>query len=232
MPAHPVALELIRRAGIPVAAPSANLFGHISPTTAQHVLDDLEGRIDAVVDAGATAHGVESTVLDPSASPMVLYRPGAVTAEQICAVAGRVEVFRAGPELLKTPLEALPSPGVGLRHYAPNARLVLVEGPLETLDHRLAEAARNCPGERVGMLLPNELAGMGEIAGARVYAWGQWNAPEQMAHELYAGLRALDAAGCTVILCAAPPEDGIGAAIRDRLRKAAHPTGEQGKPGC
>ena len=76
MPAHPVALELIRRAGVPVAAPSANLFGHISPTTAEHVLADLDGRIDAVLDAGPTDHGVESTVLDPCRSPMVIYRPG------------------------------------------------------------------------------------------------------------------------------------------------------------
>jgi L-threonylcarbamoyladenylate synthase len=225
MPAHPVALQVIGRAGVPVAAPSANLFGHISPTTAQHVLDDLDGRIDAVVDAGPTPHGVESTVLDPSTSPMVIYRPGAVTAEQICAVAGRVELFPTGPELLETPVEALPSPGVGLRHYAPKARLVLVDGPLNSLDHRLAEAARMWPGERVGMLLPNELAGAG-VEGARVYAWGRWDAPEEMAHELYAGLRALDAAGCTVIVCAAPPEHGIGTAIRDRLRKAAHVIGE------
>ncbi len=83
MPRHPVALEVMRRAGVPVAAPSANLFGHTSPTTAAHVLEDLDGRIDAVLDAGATAHGVESTVLDCGQNPMVIYRPGAVTAEQI-----------------------------------------------------------------------------------------------------------------------------------------------------
>ena len=85
MPAHPVALELIRLAGVPVAAPSANLFGHISPTTAAHVLEDLDGRIDAVLDAGPTAHGVESTVSIPL-RPHAIYRPGAVTAEQIRAV--------------------------------------------------------------------------------------------------------------------------------------------------
>src|ERR1700734_3017565 len=83
MPAHPVVLEVIRMAGVPVAAPSANSFGHISPTTAEHVLEDLDGRIDAVLDAGPTIHGVESTVLDPCRNPMVIYRPGAVTAVQI-----------------------------------------------------------------------------------------------------------------------------------------------------
>jgi L-threonylcarbamoyladenylate synthase len=80
MPGHPVALEVIRRAGVPVAAPSANRFGHTSPTTAEHVLEDLDGRIDAVLDAGPTAFGVESTVLDPNGSPILVYRPGAVTA--------------------------------------------------------------------------------------------------------------------------------------------------------
>src|ERR1700678_4369698 len=83
MPGHPVALEVIRRAGVPVAAPSANRFGHTSPTTTEHVLEDLDGRIDAVVDAGPTALGVESTVLNPNASPMVIYRPGAITLEQV-----------------------------------------------------------------------------------------------------------------------------------------------------
>ena len=138
MPAHPVALELIRRAGVPVAAPSANTFGHISPTTADHVLDDLDGRIDAVLDAGPARQGVESTVLDPCQSPMVIYRPGAVTAAQIRDTAGAVEVFHGSQALVEAPQSALPSPGVGLRHYAPKARLVLVVGlqtPLQSWVH-------------------------------------------------------------------------------------------------
>jgi L-threonylcarbamoyladenylate synthase len=224
MPAHPVALELIRRAGVPVAAPSANTFGRTSPTTAAHVLEDLDGRIDAILDAGPAEHGVESTVLDPCQSPMVIYRPGAVTAVQIREVAGAVEVFRAGRELHRTPREALPSPGVGLRHYAPKARLVLVDAPLETLPARLAEEAIRWPGERLGLMLPDEVAAPFEAAA--VYAWGRWAAPKTMARDLYSGLRALDALGCTVILCPLPPAEGIGAAMRDRLRKAG--SGEQG----
>jgi L-threonylcarbamoyladenylate synthase len=220
MPSHPVALELIRRAGIPVAAPSANAFGRISPTTAAHVLEDLDGRIDAVLDAGPTAHGVESTVLDPCQSPMVIYRPGAVTAAMIQETAGAVEVFRSGGKLKKTPREALPSPGVGLRHYAPKARLVLVESPLDELGARLAEAAQGWPGERVGVMLPAEIAA--PAGAAAVYSWGRWAAPEELARELFAGLRALDAQGCGVILCPLPPAEGIGAAIRDRLKKAGN----------
>jgi len=219
VPSHPVALELIRRAQVPVAAPSANRFGHISPTTAQHVLDDLEGRIDAVVDAGPSQRGVESTVLDPST--MVIYRPGAVTAEQIGAVAGPVEMYRSTEALRETPAEALPSPGVGIRHYAPRARLVLVDAPLEELGTRLAKVARGIHGERIGVMLPDGVDVPGGLAECRIVAWGAWSKPDEMAHDLYAGLRTLDQQGCTVILCPLPAAEGIGAAIRDRLNKAA-----------
>ena len=219
MPGHPVALELIRRAGIPVAAPSANLFGHTSPTTAAHVLDDLDGRIDAVLDGGATDHGVESTVVDPGQSPMVIYRPGAVTTVQIRDTAGAVEEFRSGPVLVETPQAALPSPGVGLRHYAPRARLILVDAALGELPARLAEEASHWPEGQIGVMLPAEVHV--QIAGAVVYPWGRWAAAEELAHGLYAGLRWLDSQGCAVILCPLPVEEGIGAALRDRLRKAA-----------
>ncbi len=224
MPLHPVALELIRRAGVPVAAPSANRFGHVSPTTAEHVLDDLDGRIDAVLDAGPTLRGVESTVLDPMANPMVIYRPGAVTAELIAELAGRVEPFKSREPLREEPNEAMPSPGVGLKHYAPRARLVLVEAQVEELGARLAAAASVERGERVGVMLPDGMKIAKEIAAARVYPWGRWDEPETLAHGLYAGLRELDAAGCTVILCPVPPAKGIGVAIRDRLEKAASST--------
>jgi L-threonylcarbamoyladenylate synthase len=219
MPAHPVALELIRRAGVPVAAPSANLFGHISPTTAAHVLADLDGRIDAVLDAGPTEHGVESTVLDPCQSPMVIYRPGAVTSVQIRDTAGAVKVFHDGGLLEDEPREAQLSPGMGLRHYAPRARVVLIEGELAELGARMAGAVLDLPEEQVGVMLPDKVAA--PAGAAEMYAWGRWTAPEELAHKLYAGLRALDGAGCTVILCPLPPPEGIGAAIRDRLRKAA-----------
>jgi L-threonylcarbamoyladenylate synthase len=227
MPAHPVAYELIRQAGVPVAAPSANLFGHISPTTAAHVLDDLDGRIDAILDAGPTDHGVESTVLDPNQNPMVIYRPGAITTVQIQEVAGEVEAFKGDAELQSTPREALPSPGVGIRHYAPRARVILIEAPLADLPRKLAAAAVEHAQNRIGIMLPAEVAptSIGDsTAGntAAIYPWGHWATPEDLARNLYAGLRELDAQGCTVILCPLPPDRGVGAAIRDRLRKAAH----------
>ena len=106
MPSHPVAFELIRRAGLPIAAPSANTFSRTSPTTAAHVLEDLDGRIDAILDAGPTPHGVESTVLDPNSSPMVIYRPGAISPSQIREVAGAVESPRQGRRGIRPPAGA------------------------------------------------------------------------------------------------------------------------------
>jgi L-threonylcarbamoyladenylate synthase len=237
MPGHPVALEVIRRAGVPIAAPSANRFGHTSPTTAEHVLDDLDGRIDAVVDAGPTAFGVESTVLDPNRSPVIIYRPGAITVEQIREIAGPAELFveRDAPAVgaREEPREAMPSPGVGLRHYAPRARLILVDAgdgaSRGDLASRLYLEAVVFSGERVGVMLPYGLPGEHSLAEskdhfqgfAEIFWWGQWSEPEELAHRLFAGLRELDGRGCTVILCPVPPGQGIGVAIRDRLRKAA-----------
>jgi L-threonylcarbamoyladenylate synthase len=116
---------------------------------------------------------------------------------------------------------ALPSPGVGLRHYAPRARLILVEGERRELPALLAAAAAHWLNQRLGVLLPADMR-EATIPDAAVFDWGRWTAPEEMARTLYAGLRALDAAGCTVILAPLPPAEGIGSAIRDRMGKAAH----------
>jgi L-threonylcarbamoyladenylate synthase len=231
MPAHPVALELIRRAGVPLAAPSANRFGHTSPTTADHVLDDLDGRIDAVLDAGETTVGLESTVLDATASPLLIYRPGAITLDQIRAIAGPVELFQEPADLDAEPRGSMPSPGTGLRHYAPKARLILVEagqGKKADMASGVEGTATVFSHEHVGVMYATGLPGeqsmfesLDHLDFAQVYPWGNWSNPDDLAHRLYAGLRHLDALGCTVIVCPMPPEQGIGAAIRDRLRKAA-----------
>ena len=207
MPAHPIALEVILTARVPVAAPSANRFGRISPTTAAHVLEDLDGRIDAVLDGGPTQVGVESTVLD--VGQMMIYRPGAVTAEMIRAVAGEVRVFAGGD--VGTKPESLPSPGVGMRHYAPRARLVLVSNEGE-----LQDAVAGF--ENVGVMLPE---GWSAGAAVRGFCWGDWNDPTALARRLFAGLRELDEAGVAVIVCPVPEKGGLGDALRDRLEKAA-----------
>lgn len=206
MPNHPVALNLIRHAGVPIAAPSANRFGRTSPTTAAHVLVDLDGRIDAILDGGPTSVGVESTVLDVEAH--IIYRPGAVTLEMLGPT------FRLFSGKHTESPESLPSPGVGIRHYAPRARLILVEGQqeLETVVDGL-EA-------RVGVMLP---AGWTARASSVVFPWGSWDAPDILARRLFAGLRELDEASVTVIVCPMPKGAGLGEAMRDRLEKAARP---------
>jgi L-threonylcarbamoyladenylate synthase len=218
MPSHPVALELIRLAGLPLAAPSANSFGHTSPTTAQHVLDDLAGRIDAVIDSGETTHGVESTVVDVCEDPPLIYRPGVITLEQI-------RKWCPGARLYEPAIsdnqeeESLPSPGVGLRHYAPRAKLILLEGDQLESDFASLMTASLARGERVGLMLPDGFPSASRTA--VVYRWGRWSNQEELAHRLFAGLRELDAADVTVILCPLPASTGIGTAIRDRLLKAA-----------
>jgi L-threonylcarbamoyladenylate synthase len=222
-PAHPVARELIRLAGVPVAAPSANRFGHTSPTTAAHVLADLDGRIDAVLDGGATNVGVESTVLDVAAR--AIYRPGAVTAAMIAEVIGEVvrvvggvvkEAEADSSATLRNDKNAgvgLASPGMGMRHYAPLARVVLVSGQEELL-HEVAKY----PAQEVGVMLPDGWNAGG--AGA-IFRWGVWNDAETLARLLFAGLRMLDERGVNAIVCPVPEMGGLGDALRDRLEKAA-----------
>lgn len=226
MPAHPVARALIAEAGVPIAAPSANTFGHTSPTTAEHVLADLDGRIDAVLDGGPTTVGVESTVAGVDEQGVVIYRAGAVDPRELSDLAVRSYVAEGG---VRAP-QSLPSPGVGMRHYAPRARLMLVGGTgAEAISRRrnplelsLIDAIAAAPGDpqTVAVMLPDGWKCSGvEMA----FPWGPWGDGEVLARRLFAGLRALDDAGASVILCPVPEMGGIGEAIRDRLEKAARP---------
>ncbi|WP_348641293.1 L-threonylcarbamoyladenylate synthase [Granulicella aggregans] len=226
MPGHPVALELIKAAEVPVAAPSANRFGRTSPTTAAHVLEDLDGRIDAVLHGGATRVGIESTVLDVLKTPMVIYRPGAVTLSMIEEATGEaVEVFLSSGNTAEGAPESLPSPGVGLRHYAPRARLELVyvaaHGDLRHSLHAAIEKAQEAE-EKVGVILPEEWdASYAE----ETFGCGEWGDDDAFARRIFAGLRWLDGRDVAVIICPVPSGDGVAVALRDRLEKAARKQG-------
>lgn len=235
MPQHPVAQALLQLAGVPVAAPSANLFGHVSPTAAAHVLADLDGRIDAMLDGGLCEHGVESSVVDATSDPCVLYRPGAITLEQLKAIWPQVSLYhaenRADNRLQEEQPQSLPSPGVGLRHYAPAASLLLIEyGPRQVAE--LREVLLAGSGTKTGVLLPLGLLPLGTSLPRTaasppetiIFPWGEWGKPETLARLLFAGLRSLDALGVSRIVCPVPPAEGLGAAICDRLRKAARKT--------
>lgn len=208
-PAHPIAQRLIAASGLPIAAPSANRFQHVSPTAAEHVLADLDGRIDAVLDGGPCPIGVESTVLDLTAEPRIL-RQGAVTGEQLQRLLGKVVVVEA----VSHPQEkGLPSPGMMSRHYAPRTRLVLSEGR----ESALADLAQQLSQQKVGVLLPS-----GWHTSARLrFDWGGWGDWNGLAARLYAGLRWLDEQAPEIIIAPLPPAEELGAAIRQRLLKAA-----------
>lgn len=214
-PKHPVALAAIAAADLPLAAPSANRFGHISPSTAAHVLIDLDGRIDAVVDAGPTEIGLESTVLDPNTEPITIYRQGAVSAADVERVTGRVTtVFQPEGNLVP---QSLPSPGVGIRHYAPGTPLRLVSSEAELLEVLASSTAS------VAILRPAEWA---VPAGTAQVRWGRWDNTPELAHHLYAALRELDGTGCALLLAPLPdlrPGDDLRSALRDRLLKAGMP---------
>jgi L-threonylcarbamoyladenylate synthase len=217
LPAHPIICGLIEQAGVPVVGPSANRFGHTSPTTARHVLDDLDGRIDAVIDSGSTRIGVESTVVDISGSQPRLLRPGGISLEQL-------RQFIPGLDFTPAYLSeatAASGPGMLLTHYAPRARLVLYEGPAERVRAALLEAIseRIHQGKRVGVIVIRDEASPYEQAGAVVIQAG--GTLEAAASGLFKAMRELDSAGVDVILANAPEPVGLGLVIRDRLIRAA-----------
>ncbi len=216
MPASLVAQKLLRAAGVPVAAPSANRFMRTSPTTAAHVLADLDGRIDCVLDGGPCAVGVESTVLDLTATPPRILRPGAVTLEELREVAPKI----AGPLATETRPVAR-APGQMERHYAPRTPLVVFAGQgARSLAAIRSEAeAALAQGKRVGALLPDDEISALSGLDARIESLGADLAA--VSRNLYAALRTLDAAGLDLLLTHTYDDEGLGLALNDRLRRAA-----------
>jgi L-threonylcarbamoyladenylate synthase len=219
VPVHPVAQALIAAAGTPIAAPSANRFGHTSPTSAAHVLADLDGRIDMVLDDGPSPIGLESTVLDLSSEPPLLLRPGGISLEQLRDLIGVVEL---APRVLAEH-EALPGPGMMERHYAPDSELQLCIGPP---DSARAWLRRSCvellaAGGRPGLLLADEDAAQFSDLAVDIEYLGSVADLAGVARRLYAALRALDERRPAVLLARDFGEVGIARAIRDRLMRAA-----------
>ncbi len=235
MPSHPVALALIRAAGRSIAAPSANRSGRPSPTTAQHVLADLGEAVDLVLDAGPTPLGVESTVVDVTGETPILLRPGGVALETLEAILGAVMVpvpgAYVGPGAQAAPGAAASfrrSPGTRYRHYAPRARVVLIESPPSQITADLAGTVHRLwdEGLRVGVMVTAEAA-RAMPADAVVRVMGSRSDPAAIAANLFAQLRELDDAGLDAIVVEGIAERGVGRAVMDRLRRAAeHPNDE------
>ncbi len=219
LPSHPVARALLLAAGVPIAAPSANLFSRPSPTSAAHVLEDLDGRIDVVVDGGSTTVGVESTVLDLTSDPPAVLRPGGITLEALRAAIPAVVLRIATAEASGAQV----SPGRLPLHYAPRTPLWLFEGDpsLAIAALHRAAAERAGRGERVAVLVSDEQAARFDGADVIIGTLGAWADQAVAAARLFALLRDLDAASPSVILAIVPPAHGLGLAVADRLRRAA-----------
>lgn len=220
IPAHPIAFALISAAAIPVAAPSANLFSRPSPTRAGHVLEDLDGRIDLVIDGGTTTVGVESTVIDLTAPTPTILRPGAITLEMLREVLPGVRMSHASAGDSGAGMK---SPGLLSRHYSPRAELTLYEGPTRpVLERMIADAADAIArGRRPGVIAADE-DDLGPASHFRIARLGPERDHRALAANLYNTLRRLDAEGVDVILVRTfADESGLGAAIHDRLRRAA-----------
>jgi L-threonylcarbamoyladenylate synthase len=210
MPAHPVAIDLIKASGVPIAAPSANRSGRPSPTTAEAVLEDLGGRIEMILDAGPTVVGVESTVLDVTGDRPALLRPGGVSLEALNEAAGPV-LFSPG-----SPGERR-SPGTRYRHYAPSIPVILLE-PGKDWTGEPGLFRRGARVAYVGMS-PSPVTVAGEV---------RFSTVEEYAKGLFSALRDLERSGADVILAELPAEEGMGLAVRDRLSRAAGFKGPNG----
>jgi L-threonylcarbamoyladenylate synthase len=197
VPAHPIAQALLRAADLPIAAPSANRSGHVSPTTAAHVVDDLGEHVQMILDDGPTKVGLESTVVDATGADPVILRLGAITAEEIARITGKPARVAAADDTAPT------SPGMLSRHYAPVARLRLNANDVRAGEVLLAFGP-SVPSH-AGRTL--NLSPAGDLAEA--------------AANLFAALREFDASGATAIAVMPIPAHGLGAAINDRLTRAA-----------
>jgi L-threonylcarbamoyladenylate synthase len=221
MPKNNVALALIRESGCPIAAPSANLAGKPSPTTAKHVMDDLNGRIDAVLDGGPTHIGVESTVLDVTVDPPQVLRPGGVPFEALKKAIGEVRLHPFVAAEQEVAVGEARSPGMLHKHYAPKAKVILVEGSVPAMVKKVKELIASCKreGSRVGVLATDETAR--KYNADVVKPLGSRFNVEAIAQNLFKLLREFDEENVDVIIAEGVPAEGLGLAVMNRLRKAS-----------
>jgi L-threonylcarbamoyladenylate synthase len=221
MPQHAVALALIKESRCPIAAPSANLAGKPSPTSAKHVFDDLNGRIDAILDGGPTRIGVESTVLDLSVNPPQILRPGGTSLEALRRVLGDVKLHPFAVAEKELPIEKARSPGMKHKHYAPNAEVIVVEGAIPAVIAKIKELAESyrLKGVKVGILATDET--LAAYTADVVKSLGSRFNLDAIAQNLFSLLREFDVEGVGVIIAEGVPTEGLGLAVMNRLRKAS-----------
>ena len=212
MPSDENARALIKAAGVPIAAPSANRSGKPSPVTAKHVLEDMDGRIEMILDGGACDVGVESTVVTVCTDVPTVLRPGGITPEQIEEVLGAVKLDKAVTQMLPEGEKPL-APGMKYKHYAPDCRVVIVEGEgaVEYIRAKLSEDSRAC-----AMCFNGE-----QELFSRSIAYGDENDGISLAHGVFNAMRQADGADISVLFVRCPPKNGVGMAVYNRLFRAA-----------
>lgn len=215
MPIHEGAREFIRKTGVPVAAPSANLSGRPSPTTAGHVKEDLDGRIDMIIDGGQVGIGIESTIVDLTEDEPVILRPGHITKEMIWEITGAV---KTDPGLTTESNQKPKAPGMKYRHYAPKAELTIVEGSREKMVEKINQMAAEFAAGEVGILATEETKE--KYPHGCVICMGS-RKEETIARELYSALREFDHKGVAVIYSESFSGEPQGEAVMNRLKKAA-----------
>ncbi|HEY8500352.1 MAG TPA: L-threonylcarbamoyladenylate synthase [Clostridia bacterium] len=218
MPDHPVALELIKKAGVPVAAPSANRSGKPSPTLAEHVLEDMDGRIPYIIDAGPCRVGVESTVLDVTEDTPVILRPGGVTFDMIKNVIGRVKQYKAetGIEMMNGPK----SPGMKYVHYAPKGKVIVVSGKNNVFEWINKKTSEDEQDNIKAVVVAADENIANYSAGIKM-SYGSACSPQQAAANIFRIFRDCDRLGAEKIYIEAIPEYGIGYAVMNRIKRAA-----------
>lgn len=225
MPSHPIAQALIAASHVPVAAPSANRSGRPSPTLAQHVIRDLEGRVEMIIDGGPAEVGIESTVVDLSTGEPVLLRPGGISIEELQETLGMTVSMDAGvaSRIDESAEEYKPrSPGMKYRHYSPEAELLIIEGESEQVRVQLIELI-HMSGKKLGLLATREMVESlaSELAPVSVKVLGKRADINEMAASLFRLLREFDEEDVELILAEGLPLHGLGLAVMNRLRKAA-----------
>ena len=224
MPSHPVAHALISAAGTPIAAPSANLSGRPSPTCAEHVMDDMKGRIEAVIDDGACLYGVESTMIDMSGAVPILLRPGSITLEELLDLLPEIIIDPSIAGQEEPDPQELKSPGMKYRHYAPQAEMFIVEGT--DLEKQMSVIKRllckyQQKQKKVVLFLSDQGNAYFTDSQVEVLLLGSRDNLEEIAVEIYSALRHTDDMDIDVIICEGFSETGCGLAVMNRLRKAS-----------
>lgn len=213
MPSHPIARAIIRAAGVPLAAPSANTSGKPSPTTAMHVLNDLDGKIDAIIDGGTCNVGLESTVITLCGDKPRLLRPGKVTPEELKRVLGDIEIDKAVLGKLEKD-EKVASPGMKYKHYAPDSNVVIVRGDFKDYANYIDKYDKD---DTMAICFDGEESKLP----VKCICFGNEDNPDNQAHELFDALRKVDKTGAKNVFVRCPSDDGVGLAVMNRLLRAA-----------